>query len=330
MSACTAACAPSAARPVPGTCRNSCSRPRQVRQRQRLGLRLGQRALREIDPAHGHPHRVAQHLPLQHPGPADLVRGARLRSRSHGPARRRRHDGGDESADLGPRRGRDRARRLPVLRFHPTDAEVEVPRRHHRHRLPADRDHQRRLFRPAAAAAVQEHRLPRRALLGALSALLDMDVEAVQQAIAAQFKGKEKLVPANFAALEKGRAWAQENLSCPIGLRLRRADAVGDRIFTDGNNAAAAWCGLWRGHGLRLVSHHALHLAGGSLREALREAAQGPRHRGQALRHRAGGGRACLDRHGDRRGLERGAVLHRDLGTRHLADAGVRGVGVFR
>ncbi len=167
--------------------------------------------------------------------------------------------------------------------------------------------------------------------LGALSALLDMDVEAVQQAIAAQFKGKEKLVPANFAALEKGRAWAQENLSCPIGLRLRRADAVGDRIFTDGNNAAAgAWCGLWRGHGLRLVSHHALHLAGGSLREALREAAQGPRHRGQALRHRAGGGRACLDRHGDRRGLERGAVLHRDLGTRHLADAGVRGVGVFR
>jgi 2-oxoglutarate ferredoxin oxidoreductase subunit alpha len=75
--------------------------------------------------------------------------------------------------------------------------------------------------------------------LGALSALLDMDVEAVQQAIAAQFKGKEKLVPANFAALDKGRAWAQENLACPIGLRLKRADAVGRRIFTDGNNAAA-------------------------------------------------------------------------------------------
>ena len=75
--------------------------------------------------------------------------------------------------------------------------------------------------------------------LGALSALLDMEVEAVQQAIAAQFKGKEKLVPANFAALEKGRAWAQENLACPIGLRLKRADAVGERIFVDGNAAAA-------------------------------------------------------------------------------------------
>lgn len=75
--------------------------------------------------------------------------------------------------------------------------------------------------------------------LGALSALLDMEVEAVQQAIAAQFKGKEKLVPANFAALEKGRAWAQENLSCPIGLTLKRANGVGDRIFVEGNAAAA-------------------------------------------------------------------------------------------
>ena len=35
-----------------------------------------------------------------------------------GPARRRRHDGGDEPADLGRRRRRDRARRLPVLRQH--------------------------------------------------------------------------------------------------------------------------------------------------------------------------------------------------------------------
>ena len=36
-----------------------------------------------------------------------------------------------------------------------------------------------------------------------------------------------------------GRDWAQANLECPIGLTLRRADAVGDRIFIDGNAAAA-------------------------------------------------------------------------------------------
>ena len=40
-------------------------------------------------------------------------------------------------------------------------------------------------------------------------------------------------------ALHLGRDYALANLACPIGLRLRRSDAVGDRIFIDGNSAAA-------------------------------------------------------------------------------------------
>jgi ferredoxin len=47
---------------------------RQVRQRQRLGLGLGQRAVRAHLPAHGHPGLAAQHLPSNIQGPADLVR----------------------------------------------------------------------------------------------------------------------------------------------------------------------------------------------------------------------------------------------------------------
>ncbi len=58
---------------------------RQVRQRQRLRLGQRQRAVRPVDPAHGRAGVGAQHLPLQHPGPADLVRGAGLRGR---PSRR--------------------------------------------------------------------------------------------------------------------------------------------------------------------------------------------------------------------------------------------------
>ena len=34
------------------------------------------------DPAHGRAGGAAQHLPLQHPGPADLVRSARLRGKA--------------------------------------------------------------------------------------------------------------------------------------------------------------------------------------------------------------------------------------------------------
>ena len=79
-------------------------------------------------------------------------------------ARRRRHDGGDEPADLGQGRRLDRARRLPVLRLDQADAGLEVPRRHHGARRAAHRHHQLDLHRSAPAPAVQEHHLSRRAV----------------------------------------------------------------------------------------------------------------------------------------------------------------------
>jgi 2-oxoglutarate/2-oxoacid ferredoxin oxidoreductase subunit alpha len=75
--------------------------------------------------------------------------------------------------------------------------------------------------------------------VGTLSALLDMDIAAVEQLVREQFKSKEKLIDANLHALHLGRDWALQNLQCPIGLRLRPAKAVGDRIFIEGNSAAA-------------------------------------------------------------------------------------------
>ncbi|PPQ26276.1 2-oxoacid:acceptor oxidoreductase subunit alpha [Rhodopila globiformis] len=75
--------------------------------------------------------------------------------------------------------------------------------------------------------------------LGALSALIELDPDVIRQLLAEQFKGRDKLIAANIQALEMGRDWARENLDCPIGLTLRHADSVGDRIFTTGNDAAA-------------------------------------------------------------------------------------------
>jgi 2-oxoglutarate/2-oxoacid ferredoxin oxidoreductase subunit alpha len=75
--------------------------------------------------------------------------------------------------------------------------------------------------------------------LGALSALLDMDMGEIEKLIGEQFKSKEKLIGANINALHLGRDWALKNLQCPIGLRLKRANAVGERIFIEGNSAAA-------------------------------------------------------------------------------------------
>jgi 2-oxoglutarate/2-oxoacid ferredoxin oxidoreductase subunit alpha len=74
--------------------------------------------------------------------------------------------------------------------------------------------------------------------VGALAALLDMDIAESERLLIEQFKGKDKLIAPNVKALHIGRDYALEHLSCPIGLRVRRANAVGDRIFVEGNAAA--------------------------------------------------------------------------------------------
>jgi 2-oxoglutarate ferredoxin oxidoreductase subunit alpha len=78
--------------------------------------------------------------------------------------------------------------------------------------------------------------------VGALGALLDMDVAVIEALIGEQYRGKEKLLAPNLEALHLGRDWVREHLPHPLGLRVRRADAVGDRIFVEGNAAAALGC----------------------------------------------------------------------------------------
>ena len=78
--------------------------------------------------------------------------------------------------------------------------------------------------------------------LGALSVLIGVDAEVIEKLFAEQYRGKEKLLDANREALRIARDWASANLPHPIGLQVRRADKVGDRIFVDGNAAAALGC----------------------------------------------------------------------------------------
>jgi 2-oxoglutarate ferredoxin oxidoreductase subunit alpha len=77
--------------------------------------------------------------------------------------------------------------------------------------------------------------------VGALSALLDIDTAEVERLIGEQYKGKEKLLEPNVKALHMGRDYALANLA-PLGLKVKRSDKVGDRIFLEGNDAAALGC----------------------------------------------------------------------------------------
>ncbi len=75
--------------------------------------------------------------------------------------------------------------------------------------------------------------------IGALSALLEIEPEVIAELIGEQYKGKEALLKPNVNAMHMGRAYAQNNLDCPLGIRVRRANAVGEKIFIEGNSAAA-------------------------------------------------------------------------------------------
>ena len=75
--------------------------------------------------------------------------------------------------------------------------------------------------------------------VGALSALMEIDASEIEKLFSEQYKGKEALLQSNVKALRLGRDYALQNLPCPIGLRVKRANNVGNRIFVDGNTAAA-------------------------------------------------------------------------------------------
>ncbi len=81
--------------------------------------------------------------------------------------------------------------------------------------------------------------------IGALCALLDMERKVFEELLAEQFKGKDKLIAANHKALRFGYDWTKTHLTCPIGLTVRRSDGIGDKIYVEGNSAAAlgAVCG---------------------------------------------------------------------------------------
>ncbi len=78
--------------------------------------------------------------------------------------------------------------------------------------------------------------------VGALSVLLDIEAEVIEQLFGEQYKGKEKLLDSNVRALHLGRDFAREHLQAPLPMRVQRADRVGQKIFVDGNSAAALGC----------------------------------------------------------------------------------------
>ena len=122
----------------------------------------------------------------------------------------------------------DDTKPLPASKFRPDIEVIGVPLT----RLCAD----------AYSNARERQLLKNIVYVGALAALLGIEPKVVTDLIAEQYKGKEKLLGPNVEAFRLGHDYATRQLAGRVGLTVRRADAVGDRIFVEGNAAVALGC----------------------------------------------------------------------------------------
>ena len=77
------------------------------------------------------------------------------------------------------------------------------------------------------------------AYVGALAALLGIDLELLDAILREQFARKPALLESNFRALRLGSDYAAAHFDCPLPVRLEVMDATSDRVLLDGNTACA-------------------------------------------------------------------------------------------
>jgi len=80
------------------------------------------------------------------------------------------------------------------------------------------------------------------AYVGALAALLEIDLDVITQLLEETFASKQHLVASNLEAIRLGYDYVQENYACPLPARVEPMDKTKDHIIIDGNTAAGLGC----------------------------------------------------------------------------------------
>jgi 2-oxoglutarate ferredoxin oxidoreductase subunit alpha len=80
------------------------------------------------------------------------------------------------------------------------------------------------------------------AYVGALAALLDLDMDIVTALLQEQYAAKQSLMQSNQRAVRIGYDYAREHCPCPLPFHLQPMAAPDDYILIDGNTAAALGC----------------------------------------------------------------------------------------
>jgi len=80
------------------------------------------------------------------------------------------------------------------------------------------------------------------AYVGAVAALLDIDLDIITRLLEETFAAKAHLIESNMRAIRLGFDFAHENFACPLPSRVEAMDATGNNIIIDGNTAAGLGC----------------------------------------------------------------------------------------
>ncbi len=80
------------------------------------------------------------------------------------------------------------------------------------------------------------------AYVGALCALMEIDLDIVRGLLEETFAAKPKLVEPNFKAVRLGYDYAREHFACPLAVRAEKMDGTRGKILIEGNAAAALGC----------------------------------------------------------------------------------------
>ena len=80
------------------------------------------------------------------------------------------------------------------------------------------------------------------AYVGAVAALLDLDMDIIRESLQKTFAAKKHLLDANQTAIGLGYDYAKEHFDCPLPFRAKSIDKTAGHIMIDGNTAAALGC----------------------------------------------------------------------------------------
>ena len=80
------------------------------------------------------------------------------------------------------------------------------------------------------------------AYVGAVAALLDIDLEIITALLEETFAAKAHMIESNIEAIRLGFDYARENVDCPLSMRVKAIDATSGNIMIDGNTAAGLGC----------------------------------------------------------------------------------------